>query len=206
MISTLIACALAVSTPLADEILLVDFKGTKGATHEWRANNDPVMGGQSYSTVKVENQMLNFTGACKIVPKLKAPGFITAVNSDRNTWEDVSGCEGLKVVHKSANNYAGFRISFGTSHPVGGGFFARGYKSQFNPSVGKFGTVTLPFNNFTDFWSDSTGQPIHTCEEDSRYCPNKKTLTNMGTMSIWAEGVEGDVSLQVQSISGFGCK
>ena len=40
------AILVASAAPQDDEILLVDFKGTKGATHSWRANNDPVMGGQ----------------------------------------------------------------------------------------------------------------------------------------------------------------
>ena len=38
------------------------------------------------------------------------------------------------------------------------------------------------------------------------YCPDVKTLENMKTMSIWAEGIEGDVHLEVQSISGYGCQ
>jgi len=194
--------------PLAqeDEILLVDFKGQeKAVTHTWKANNDPVMGGQSYSSVSVEDGKLNFTGACKIVPSLKAPGFITAVNSDKNDWVDVSPCEGLQIMHKSATDYEGFRISFGHAHPIGGHFFAYGYKAHFLPSVGRFGAVQVPFKNFTDFWDDGTGKPIHTCAEHASYCPDAKTLSNMKTMSIWAEGVEGDIQLEVESIKGYGC-
>lgn len=163
------------------------------------------MGGQSYSTVVVQNGILNFTGACKIVPSLQAPGFITAVNSDANPWVDVSTCQGLKIVHKSATNYAGFRVSFGHKHPIGGKFFAYGFKSHFSPSVGNYGDVLIPFKNFTDFWDDATGKPIHTCASNSRYCPDTETLRDMKTMSFWAEGVEGDISLQVMSVSGYGC-
>ena len=84
------------------DILLTDFKGTDpSVTHTWRANNDPVMGGQSYSTVKVENEVLNFTGACKIVPFLKAPGFITAMNTDYHPWQDISSCKGAKAKAKA---------------------------------------------------------------------------------------------------------
>ena len=68
------------------------------------------------------------------------------------------------------------------------------------------GAVSVPFSNFTDFWDDAAGEPIHTCAETPRYCPDAKTLANMKTMSIWAEGVEGDVSILVESISGYGCK
>ena len=206
---TLAACAFArLSAPAADgEILLLDFTNkVKSVSHSWRANNDPVMGGQSYSKVVVQNDVLNFTGACKIVPKLKAPGFITAVNSDKDEWVDVSTCEGLKIVHKSANNYTGFRLSFGKAHPIGGKFFASGYKSHFNANVGEFGAVSVPFKSFTDFWDDATGEPIHTCAENSRYCPDEKTLQNLETMSFWAEGVEGDVQVEFQSVSGYNCK
>ena len=72
--------------------------------------------------------------------------------------------------------------------------------------MGKFGDATIPFNQFTDFWDDATGEPIHTCAENSDYCPDSKTLKNMGTMSIWAEGVEGNVHIEIQSISGYDCK
>ena len=193
---------------------VVDFSGgDPAATFDWRAMNDPVMGGQSHSSVAVEAGHLNFTGTCAIVPSLKAPGFITAVAGDQRAsgaddapWKDVSGCEGLKITANSANAYKGWRLSFGHAHPIGGKFFAYGYKSHFTPSVGSFGSVKVPFNSFTDFWDDATGEPIHTCADVPRYCPDAKTLKNMLTMSLWAEGVEGDVSLLVKSISGYGCK
>jgi hypothetical protein len=201
MLFTLLTTALA-----ANEILILDFKGTdKAVTHTWRTNNDPVMGGQSYSTVAVENNMLNFTGACKIVPSLKAPGFITAVNSDKTAWPDVSKCEGLEIVHSSDTAYKGFRLQFGKKHVIGTAF-ASGFKSQFTPVVGKLGTVQLPFTSFTDDWNDATGAPIHTCKEDKKYCPDKKTLEDLKTMAFWAEGVEGDIHLEVSSVSAYGCK
>jgi hypothetical protein len=194
------------AAPQASEITMATFDGAAGQTHKWVAQNDPVMGGQSYSTVKVENELLNFVGACKIVPSLKAPGFVKAVASDKVTWPDVSGCEGIKLTAKAADDYKGYRLSFGNAKPVGGKFFAYGYKKHFTPSVGSFGSVELPFNEFTDFWDDGTGEPIHTCAENKDYCPDMKTLRDVKTISIWAEGVEGDVDLQVKSISAYGCK
>lgn len=191
-----------------DSIPLVSFSGTGSkVAHTWKANNDPVMGGQSYSTVVVERGILNFTGACKIVPKLKAPGFITAVTSG-GTWADVSSCSGLTIVAKAATAYKGYRISFGHAHPIFGKIFAYGYKAHFSPTVGSFGSVSIPFVNFTDFWDDATGKPIHNCGTswpNSNYCPSTKTLADMGTMSIWAEGVEGVIHLEVKSVSGYGC-
>ena len=62
----------------------------------------------------------------------------------------------------AATDYAGYRISFGHAHPIFGKFFAYGYKSHFSPTVGSLGSVSVPFKNFTDFWDDATGEPIHT--------------------------------------------
>ncbi len=76
------------------------------------------MGGQSSSRVSVENDVLNFTGVCAIVPSLKAPGFITAVTGNglfgRETFVDASSCKGLTIVAKDYTaGYKGYGISFG---------------------------------------------------------------------------------------------
>lgn len=100
-----------------------------------------------------------------------------------------------------------FRVSFGTKHAPGGGFFARGFKADIGtPSVGQFGDAVLSFANFTDAWNDATGNPVHTCASNKIYCPDVKSLSDFKTMSIWAEGVEGDVQLEVNSITGYNCK
>lgn len=155
------------------DILLVDFKGTdKNVTHSWygcahvpfshspdrchclgicrRTMNDVVMGGQSYSAARVENDVLNFTGACKVVDFLKTPGFITAVSTDYHPWSDISTCEGLEIRSRSYVSERGFRISFGNAHPVSKDF-AYGYKANFTPSTNTFGSFKIPFSSFTDF-------------------------------------------------------
>lgn len=204
-VTLMLAAAFGYSAQMG-EILLLDFMGQDDkVTHTFKTMNDPVMGGQSYSAVAIENKALHFTGECKIVPSLKAPGFITTTNSDTKPFVDVSSCKGLKITASATTDYAGYRLSFGTAHPVGGKFFAYGYKSHFTPSVGSVGDVYIPFTNFTDFWDDATGEPIHTCQENPSYCPDEKTLTNVKTIQIWAEGVEGAVDISVTSISGYGC-
>lgn len=184
--------------------------------HTWKAQNDPVMGGQSYSTVTVVNNTLDFVGACEIVPFLNAPGFIKAeagsefgvrkldMGADA-PWADVSSCQGLEITGMADSDYAGFRISFGTAKPPQGKFFARGYKANYHPSVGTPSAVQLPFTNFTDFWDDATGDAIKTCADSKDYCPDQATLQNMKTFSFWAEGVEGHVHLTITSVSGYGC-
>ena len=197
---------------LGADVPLVSFASDAdpSLTHKWTALNDPVMGGQSTSSVVVENNVLNFTGTCAIVPSLKAPGFITAVGGhglfSGEKFVDVSSCKGLTITAKDYTaGYKGYRISFGTAKPPGGKFFAQGYKANLHPTVGSFGAVSIPFTNFTDFWDDATGDPIHTCAENKEYCPDSKTLENMKTMSIWAEGVEGKIHLEIKTIAGYGC-
>eukprot|EP00965_Chrysotila_dentata_P198826 6179041-Pleurochrysis_carterae.AAC.6 len=85
------------------------------------------MGGRSFGKVTVENNVLNFTGVCRIVPSLKAPGFITAQTSDFKSWPDVSGCKGITIKAKANSDYSGYRISFGRGHPIGGKLRARAF-------------------------------------------------------------------------------
>jgi len=183
---------------------LVTFDGKEKTTHKWESHDDPVMGGQSKSTTQVSGGVLAFKGKCAIVPFLKAPGFVTT-RTQGSGWVDVSSCSSIKVTAKSNVDYKGYRISFGYAHAPGGGRFAYGFKANLTAPVGKFGDVVIPLTDFTDDWNDGTGNPVKTCAEDKRLCPDKKTLSNMGTMSIWGEGVEGDVDLEVKYIGGADC-
>jgi uncharacterized surface protein with fasciclin (FAS1) repeats len=65
--------------------------------------------------------------------------------------------------------------------------------------------VQIPFTDFTDCWDDGTGEAIKTCADDAKYCPDEGTLSNMQTMSVWAEGKEGDVHLEIKSVVATGC-
>merc|ERR1712216_714432 len=82
---TAVACAAPVVRTRDDAapgVVLASFDGTKSTTFKWTALNDPVMGGQSVSSVKVENGEMVFNGTCAVVPKLKAPGFAKASTSN----------------------------------------------------------------------------------------------------------------------------
>jgi len=183
--------------------------------HTWEEMNDPVMGGKSTGTFTIHNGIGKFEGEVVDVPFLHAPGFIQVrTQKSIERYPDVSTCTGLEIVakeeHKDTDNtnegYQGYRISFGNAHAPGGKYFAFGYKSNLKgvPSD-DFGAVTIPFDEFTDFWDDSTGDAIHTCIENQLYCPDEMTLRNMGRIAIWAEGVAGIVSLAIKSISAVGC-
>mmetsp|Transcript_65884 Transcript_65884/g.157501 ORF Transcript_65884/g.157501 Transcript_65884/m.157501 type:complete len:226 (-) Transcript_65884:100-777(-) len=198
-----------ISTALCRSIPLVTFDGAAATTHKWKQMNDPVMGGKSTGTFKVENGLGIFDGEVVDVPFLKAPGFIKADVADfkplGRIFPDITGCKAIELELKADSDYTGYRFSFGTAHPPEGKFFASGYKADMSPPVGKFGTVTLPLDHFTDLWDDATGKAIKTCQEDSKYCPDAKTLTDLRTVAVWAEGVAGKVHLELKSISAAEC-
>lgn len=188
------------------DILIASFDGAEATTQKWMEQNDPVMGGKSTGTFTVDgtNKVGIFNGTCAIVPYLRAPGFVKVTSN--GVTPDVSSCDNLVLNVNSKTDYKGYRISFSNAKYPWGKFFAYGYKSNFQAPVGEFGDVILPFTGFSSHWDDGTGEPITTCAKDPKACPTKKILENMRTLSIWAEGVEGDVHLEVKSIRASGCK
>jgi hypothetical protein len=194
------------------EIMLEDFSNPK---HVWSEMNDPVMGGRSTGTFTIDSDTgtAMFIGQVKDVPFLKAPGFIQARTTDKIVWPDVTSCEALELELRSTaliddDEYSGYRVSFGTTHAPGGKFYAKGYKATLPMVVGSaadFEKIRIPFNEFTDFWDDLTGDPIHTCEENALYCPDIMTLKDMKTVAFWGEGIKGKVSLEIKAIRAVGC-
>jgi hypothetical protein len=199
---------LLVACTAAEESISILLESFETPHHTWEEMNDPVMGGKSTGTFTIEDGLGKFRGEVVDVPFLHAPGFIQArtSTSERTFFPDVSKCTALQIIAKSNTEYAGYRISFGKARAPGGKFFASGYKADLKTfSTDAFGAVTIPFRQFTDFWDDATGDAIHTCEENSLYCPDDLTLKNMQRFAVWGEGVAGEVSLDIQSISAVGC-
>jgi hypothetical protein len=187
-------------------VVLEDFSNP---VHTWTEMNDPVMGGKSTGTFSIQDGLGKFVGEVVDVPFLHAPGFIKGQTSDHKVYPDITSCQALQIIAKSNTEYTGYRISFGKAHAPGGKFFAFGYKANLDvvSTTGDddFGKVTIPFSQFTDFWDDSTGDPIHTCQEDPRFCPDEMTLKNIKVLEIWGEGVGGFVDLEIQRIQAVGC-
>jgi len=203
---SVLACA---GTALASqEIVLNDFTGDKNQ-RSWSQQNDPVMGGRSTGTFSVRNGMGVFNGTVAIVPSLKAPGFIKATASEGSSaYSDVSACKGMGLYFKNSIAYDGFRMSFGNARATKcGKFFAYGYKTNFGPvpASSELQTIVFPWGNFSDCWDDATGDPIHTCDSDPEFCPDKPALQDLKSMSIWAEGKEGDVHMEIQKVTAVEC-
>jgi peptide methionine sulfoxide reductase MsrB len=202
MSKLLIGCVAVAS---AADVTLVTFDGAKDTSRTWKEKNDPVMGGKSTGTFAVQNGLGIFDGEVVDVPFLKAPGFIKSDTVDSRAFPDISSCTTIDVEAKAAVPFAGFRLSFGTAQAPGGKFHAYGYKSAFSAAVGKFSVASIPIENFTDYWDDATGNPIKTCQDNKTYCPDAATLRNLETLSVWAEGVNGRVHLEIKSIAASGC-
>jgi Complex I intermediate-associated protein 30 (CIA30) len=183
-------------------------------THEWSVLNDPVMGGRSTGSFSISDLGIGiFTGQVRNVPFLQVPGFIQARSIASEPYPDISSCTALELmVRTNKPEYAGYRFSFGTRHAPNGKRFAYGYKVHFTIPTsenGEFHSIRLPFDFFTDAWDDATGDPVHECNitdvHDSIYCPDEAALRNIQTVSVWGEGVLGDVSVEMDSISAVGC-
>lgn len=190
----------------ADEIILESFEQP---SHRWLQMNDPVMGGKSTGTFKIKDGVGVFDGEVVDVPFLQAPGFIKVDSRGMRPYADVSACKALKLTLKSTVDYDGYRVSFGNAHPPDGKTFAFGYKADLKvprrDDGDHFEEVEIQFSDFSDLWDDTTGDQIKTCKEYPQYCPTVKTLRNMKTIAIWAEGVAGKVHLEIKSISATGC-
>ena len=198
----------------ADEIVLEDFTHPINA---WATLNDPIMGGQSTSSLTIANGVAHFEGYCSTASSLQVPGFITmatGVFRQRPAlFPGVSTCTGLKLILRSptAATYQGYYVSFGTIR-LSKGHHARGYTTPMHevPPKGEedsgFGEVLLPFSSFSAKWDEATGKTLVPCSpENSRYCPDVGTLQDMKAMSVWGEGVEGTVDLEIRSIRAYGC-
>ena len=71
----------------------------------------------------------------------------------------------------------------------------------------EFGTVDLPFASFSSYWDEATGKTKVGCsEDDPEYCPTLSALRNIETISLWGEGVKGDVKLELKRIKVAGCQ
>jgi hypothetical protein len=216
-----------------NNILLESFADPK---HEWVEMNDPVMGGKSTGSFHIdeENEMGIFMGTVNNVPFLHAPGFIqvrTIVSSlsfsSNIQYPDISHCQAFELIVTSQYpQYQGYRMSFGTQHAPHGKMFAYGYKTHFtfenatttnsnhhsmngskNDTI--FQSIILPFDQFTDYWDDATGDAIVECDPNDSikriYCPTPEVLQNIQTIGLWGEGYVGKVSINIQAIYATQC-
>ena len=148
------------------------------------------------------------------VPHLSAPGFISfyADGVFNDASSTITGGLELKV-RSSTPDYSGFRVVFaaGTTSPSyscrhGGSVpFSNGcFKALFKvPPGDDFSEVKIPFNMFSDHWDDKTGDQTITCAEDKTVCPTEQDLKAIKRLEIMAEGVGGDIHLELESVIAY---
>jgi len=166
--------------------------------------NDPIMGGESTSTVVIQNDVALFDGEVVDVPFLSAPGFIK-METRGGAFPDVSHCKALKMNLMARQDYDGLRATFGVHHREEAKPWIRGYKAHFTAPVGLFDDVIIPFSEFSDNWDANTGNVVVSCADDSQYCANTNTLRDLSTFSIMGEGVDGKIHLEVKSVHAIDC-
>jgi hypothetical protein len=206
-----------------NHVTIATFDKAKGTTFSWSAMNDPVMGGQSHSSFKIEDSEGHFKGTCAIVPFLKAPGFCK-VGTQRSFFSSaprfadasrfISGALYLDV-ETATPEYDGFKVAFGAKNatrPTGAMHHSPpSFKAGFKVSGAKRTTVKVPFSDFSVDWSDFTGRCDtkdpnngyqHVCcsPEHPEVCPTAQHLAQITSLEIWAEGAAGDFDLKVVSI------
>jgi len=199
---------LAVAAPTA----LVTFDGTKETTFDFKALNDPVMGGKSTGTWAVTNGAGVLDGEVVNVPSLSAPGFIKA--SADGTFPNASAAFGgslVLTVRSSTPEYAGFRVTFvsGATSPAfacsaGGALpLSRGcFKAKFSvPAGSDFAKIKIPFTDFSDKWSSATGEQTTTCAQSTDVCPTASKLSKIKRFEFWGEGANGKLHLEVKEVT-----
>ena len=106
---------------------------------------------------------------------------------------------GLTYTYASTGELKSFKAAFGTKlqHDFGS------FKADFEViSDGKVRDVFIPFSSFSNKWSASTGEPTTACSSaHPEVCPTAKSLSEIGAVGIWAEGVAGQFHVELLKIS-----
>jgi len=218
----LVLVAVGVNPPLPQVTLITFDDDPTTGRRKWSVMNDPVMGGQSHSTYIAKETVGNFTGLCAIVPFLKAPGFCKIATThgwfEKPRFADASAfIDGALYlsVRTSTPSYKGYKVAFSAKNvtrPRPGMHHAGpSFKADFSIAAGiDFQTIKIPFNHFSVDWSEFTGEcstkdptgEQHVCcsSEHPEVCPKDYHLAQLTGFEIWAEGVEGNFSIELQSI------
>lgn len=196
---------------------------------KWSVMNDPVMGGQSHSALKMTSSYGSFSGTCAIVPFLKAPGFCKIATDTGffhpHTFPDASKfiAGSLYIeIRSTMSAYKGYKVAFSAKnitrprpgmHHAGPSFKAD-FSALVPPSTMSgedWSTVKIPFSSFSVDWSEFTGEcdtkdptgEQHFCctTAHPEVCPKDYHLRQLTGFEIWAEGIEGQFAIDVRSIS-----
>jgi len=208
------------------DVQLVTFTGQKGTTFDFWEDEDPVMGSECWGnwTLKsypgsdayghLEATVRVVTRPATSIPHA-SPGFVKVGGS--GVFPDASSAAGgalVLVARSNSPTYAGFRLAVasGAKEPMyacrGGGsipFSSGCYKSTSfsipsGSSPGDFTEIRIPFDQFSDRWSSSTGEQKRTCAKHPSVCLTEEKLKAIQRIELVAEGEDGDLQIDIQSI------
>merc|ERR1711997_1371867 len=143
---------------------------------------------------------------------LNAPGFLSmeALGKFNDASTTIAGGIVLRA-RASTPDYNGFRMvvaarTLSPSHACRYGgtipFSSGCYKAHFKmPSGNEFTDILIPFASFSDHWDPTTGEHITECSNDHTVCPTARALGLIEQISVMAEGVAGDIHIEVESIA-----
>lgn len=190
---------LKASVSMSGDITLATFDGAQGTTFQWEAVNDPVMGGQSFSTITTGSSpggLAHWYGDVKIVPFLKSPGFCTIRTEGTDTnFPDVSGTSTMKLYAR--NNATSQLEQFMLSVQTKGGrtVLKQGtYDGPVTiPATGQWVQVKANWEIFKLTWR---GEPI----AGPKLAEQLNQITQIG-LSTYFPGKNGTFDLELQYIS-----
>lgn len=126
------------------------------------------------------------------------PGFCNLM-SQLKKWPDADGYSHLVITARSTINYGGFKVSF-AADTLNTQF--KCYKADFSmKSNGEWESIAIPFSNFSNNWSDYTGEPITSCPDDPTVCPSDDNLKDISQIGFWMEGVNGEFHFELRTVS-----
>jgi len=178
----------------ASSVLIQDFKsGDKSHNLTWQTVNDPVMGGQSTSSLTVDPSMgaAVWEGKVRIVPFLHAAGFCTCMGYGGSGIPDLSPYSDLVFDVSSLTpptNLTNFQAQFESSVRTterGGNFIA-----DFTLVAGQK-QIVVPFKKFVESYH---GQRI-------AGKPSAKQLANIQSIGLGLDGTVGQFKVLISSIS-----
>merc|ERR1719223_992586 len=190
MITALVSLGVLVSAvpQQSTKIGLTTFDGARGTTQTWRSENDPVMGGVSTGSFKVDSarKIGVWSGEVKVVPKLQAPGFCTA--RTQHSFPDISSADGLLVTARATGDLKKVKVTMDSS-------------VRASPRQGEFeGSFTLtdtmathfiPFASMTQSWrGQKEGGP-----------PSKQQLAKITGLGFIEDGIAGKFDFEILSIA-----
>merc|ERR1711997_240512 len=159
---------------------LATFDGEEGTTFKFHALNDP--GFLSMEALgKFNDASTTIAGGIVLRARASTP--------DYNGFRMVVAARTLSPSHA---------CRYGGTIPFSGGC----YKAHFKmPPGNEFTDILIPFSSFSDHWDPTTGEHITECSNDHTVCPTARAMGLIEQISVMAEGVAGDIHIEIESIS-----